>query len=78
MNIKVEKEFLHAIYNLLYGDYNDSEDEVIFWWINQLLCTVLKGGLQRLLRIGSAHNNGGGAPWFKNYPNFSCFEFFWT
>ena len=29
MNIKLEKEFLHAIYSLLYGDYTDDMDEVI-------------------------------------------------
>lgn len=28
MNIKLEKEFLHAIYSLLYGDYTDEVDEV--------------------------------------------------
>jgi hypothetical protein len=29
MNIKLEKEFLHAIFNLLYGNYTDEQDEVV-------------------------------------------------
>ena len=29
MNIKLEKEFLHAIYRLLYGDFSDEDDEVL-------------------------------------------------